>query len=86
MIHRPSHMRAHPGQAAFPGGTLDAGETPIEAALREANEELGIDPARVQVIGASDQYRTGTGAVPQRRPQRQTRIRSTPCGRHCDLY
>jgi 8-oxo-dGTP pyrophosphatase MutT (NUDIX family) len=61
MIHRPSHMRAHPGQAAFPGGKLDAGETPIEAALREANEELGIDPARVQVIGASDQYRTGTG-------------------------
>lgn len=61
LIHRPSHMRAHPGQAAFPGGKIDAGETPIEAALREANEELGIDPALVDVIGATDQYRTGTG-------------------------
>lgn len=61
MIHRPSHMRAHPGQAAFPGGKIDAGETPIEAALREAHEELGLDPAAVHVIGATDQYRTGTG-------------------------
>jgi 8-oxo-dGTP pyrophosphatase MutT (NUDIX family) len=61
MIHRPSHMRAHPGQAAFPGGKIDPGETPIEAALREANEELGIEAAAVQVIGTTDEYRTGTG-------------------------
>ena len=61
LIHRPSNMRAHPGQVAFPGGKLDPGETPVEAALREAQEELGIDPSDVTVIGTSDVYLTGTG-------------------------
>ena len=61
LLHRPSHMRAHPGQVAFPGGRLDPGETPTAAALREAHEELGIDTSRVQVIGAVDRYRTHSG-------------------------
>lgn len=61
LLHRPSTMRAHPGQIAFPGGRLDPGEDAVEAALREANEELGIQPGDVRVIGTSDVYRTGSG-------------------------
>jgi 8-oxo-dGTP pyrophosphatase MutT (NUDIX family) len=61
LLHRPSDMRSHPGQIAFPGGKIDPGESPIEAALREAHEELGINPADVRVIGTSDVYRTHSG-------------------------
>ena len=61
LLHRPSHMRSHPGQIAFPGGGIDPGESPVEAALREAHEELGIDPRHVRVIGPSDVYQTHSG-------------------------
>jgi 8-oxo-dGTP pyrophosphatase MutT (NUDIX family) len=61
LLHRLSNMRSHPGQIAFPGGKIDPGETAIEGALREAHEELGIDPRLVRVIGTSDVYRTHSG-------------------------
>jgi 8-oxo-dGTP pyrophosphatase MutT (NUDIX family) len=61
LLHRPTTMRSHPGQIAFPGGKMDPGESPVEAALREAHEELGIDPAAVRVIGTSDSYKTHSG-------------------------
>ena len=44
-------MRSHPGQVSFPGGSIDPGETAVEAALREAQEETGLDPAGVEVFG-----------------------------------
>ncbi|RVU06387.1 CoA pyrophosphatase [Novosphingobium umbonatum] len=61
LLHRPSHMRAHAGQVALPGGRLDAGETVVQAALREAEEELGLDPTKVRVIGPLAPYHTGSG-------------------------
>ena len=61
LIHRPSNMRSHPGQVAFPGGKIDPGEDAVEAALREANEELGIHARDVTVIGPSDTYLSGSG-------------------------
>jgi 8-oxo-dGTP pyrophosphatase MutT (NUDIX family) len=61
LTHRPEGMRAHPGQVAFPGGKLDPGEDAVAAALREAHEELAINPSDVRIIGASDRFITGTG-------------------------
>jgi 8-oxo-dGTP pyrophosphatase MutT (NUDIX family) len=52
-------MRAHPGQISFPGGGRDAGDVDIVAtALREADEEIGLDPRFVRVIGMLDDYPT----------------------------
>ena len=60
---RHEKLRTHAGQIAFPGGRLDDGEDAITAALREANEELGLDPASAAVIGTLADYRTVTGYV-----------------------
>ncbi len=51
LTERAHHMRSHPGQVSFPGGSIDDGETPRQAALREALEEIGLDPAGVDVFG-----------------------------------
>ena len=51
LTRRSTRMRSHTGEVSFPGGRLDTGETPVDAALREAHEEVGIDPAGVEVIG-----------------------------------
>ena len=61
LLHRPSNMRAHPGQIAFPGGKIDPGESPEQAALREAWEELGVSPGRVRIVGRGDVYRAHSG-------------------------
>jgi 8-oxo-dGTP pyrophosphatase MutT (NUDIX family) len=58
---RREHMRTHAGQVAFPGGRIDPGENAVEAALREAWEEIGLDPATAEVVDEVDTYRTITG-------------------------
>lgn len=57
---RREHMRTHAGQVAFPGGRVDLGEDAVAAALREAHEELGLDPTVADVIGEIETYRTVT--------------------------
>jgi 8-oxo-dGTP pyrophosphatase MutT (NUDIX family) len=61
LTQRTETMRRHAGQVAFPGGRLDPGEDAVTAALREAEEEIGLPPALVEVIGTADRYRTVTG-------------------------
>ena len=60
---RRENLRNHAGQIAFPGGRMDPGEDSVAAALREAHEEILLDPAAVEVVGALEPYRTVTGYV-----------------------
>lgn len=60
---RREHLRTHAGQIAFPGGRIEPGETAPVAALREAHEEVLLDPAAVDLIGSIEPYRTVTGYV-----------------------
>lgn len=62
LTQRTHHLTRHAGQVAFPGGRADANDISlVETALRETQEETGIDPAFVTVAGFLDAYETGTG-------------------------
>jgi 8-oxo-dGTP pyrophosphatase MutT (NUDIX family) len=61
LTRRASHLRAHRGQWALPGGRCDAGETPVEAALRELEEELALRLPADAVLGLLDDYPTRSG-------------------------
>ena len=61
LTKRASHLKHHPGQIAFPGGKVDAEDSgPEAAALREAWEEIGLPPERVEVLGRLPSHETVT--------------------------
>lgn len=65
LTKRTAHLAHHPGQISFPGGRLEAGDNGdlVTCALRETAEEVGLEPARVHVLGRLDDYITGTGFI-----------------------
>ncbi len=62
LTQRTAHLRDHAGQVSFPGGRCEPGDAgPVATALREAHEEVGIDPAQVEILGSLPEYLTSTG-------------------------
>ena len=60
---RAAKLRSQPGEICFPGGRIEAGESPLETAVREATEELCIDRGRIEIVGALDDT-IGPGTIP----------------------
>jgi 8-oxo-dGTP pyrophosphatase MutT (NUDIX family) len=62
LTRRTEHLHHHPGQISFPGGRVEESDvTPVMTALRETEEEIGLDPDRVELLGELPEYFTGTG-------------------------
>ena len=62
LTRRTAHLRQHSGQVSFPGGRMDPTDaSPEAAALREANEEVGLDPGHAEILGRLHDYATGSG-------------------------
>lgn len=64
LTKRTAHLKKHGGQVSFPGGRVDPDDMHAEAAaLREAEEEIALDPAMVEIVGRMNDYVTGTGYI-----------------------
>jgi 8-oxo-dGTP pyrophosphatase MutT (NUDIX family) len=64
LIRRAGHLRANPGEIAFPGGRLEVGEAPLGAALREALEEVALPAEAIEVLGELPVVHAGRASVP----------------------
>jgi 8-oxo-dGTP pyrophosphatase MutT (NUDIX family) len=62
LTRRTMQLRSHKGQVSFPGGRQEAGESLVDAALRESQEEIGLDPSSVELIGELDHLATISSA------------------------
>ena len=79
LTERAATMRSHAGQPAFPGGSIDPGEGIVEAALREGQEETGLDPASVLPVALTISERlSATSCVPMSRSPRENQVVSAP--------
>ena len=63
LTKRSARLKHHPGQIAFPGGKLEQGETLEQAALREAEEEVGLPPEQVDILGLLPPHETVTSYI-----------------------
>ncbi len=62
LTQRTAHLRDHAGQISFPGGRVEVEDlSPIDTALRETEEEVGLSRERIRILGFLPEYRTGTG-------------------------
>ena len=62
LTRRTDHLHNHPGQVSFPGGRVEKTDlSPVMTALRETEEEIGLDPERIELLGDLPTYFTGTG-------------------------
>ena len=71
LIRRPDSMEHHAGQIALPGGVIDEGEAPVDCALREAEEEIGLDPSARRRPGKAHPVRDPDQRLPRRSVRRQ---------------
>lgn len=62
LTNRSAHLEDHAGQVSFPGGRIDSmDDSPVDTAIRESYEEVGVKPKNISILGSLDAYQTGTG-------------------------